>query len=79
MLILALYDYVLFTVGMTFKPRVMVGFQQSMHGQPRMPVGLPLPVHQLNSFVMQQATSMVPKTVVNRPSRLKQEVSLCSN
>ncbi|XP_053378985.1 uncharacterized protein LOC123526667 isoform X2 [Mercenaria mercenaria] len=62
------YDQI---TGMTFKPRVMVGFHQS--GQPRMPLGLPIPVHQLNSYVMQQATSMVPKSVSMRPSRLKQE------
>ncbi|KAL4221654.1 circadian regulation of translation [Mactra antiquata] len=63
------------SAGMTFKPRAMVGFQQSMHGQPRMAVGLPLPVQQLNSFVMQQATSMAPKTVTGRQSRMKQEKS----
>ena len=52
----------------------MVGFHQSSAGQPRMPLGMPIPVHQLNSYVMQQANSMVPKSVSTRPSRLKQEV-----
>ncbi|XP_060584611.1 period circadian protein homolog 2-like isoform X3 [Ruditapes philippinarum] len=64
------YDQI---TGMTFKPRVMVGFHQTSTGQSRMPLGMPIPVHQLNSYVMQQANSMVPKSVSTRPSRLKQE------
>nr|WGV39374.1 period [Sinonovacula constricta] len=66
--------------GMTMAPKVMMGFHQSKSPQQCMPqhIGTPIPVHQLNSYLMQQANMMTPRSI-NRMSRKKQELKKNKN
>ena len=50
---------------MSLNPQVMVGFHQPTILQPMMPqIGVPIPVQQLNSYIMQQAKMGPPKANV---------------
>ncbi|XP_052286115.1 period circadian protein homolog 2-like isoform X2 [Dreissena polymorpha] len=61
--------------GMTFRQGEMMGFQTT-DSSPRVTnVGLPIPVHQLNSYLMQQGNMLMPK-MSTRPMRKLPESKL---
>ena len=62
--------------GVSLNPQVMVGFHQPTIQQPMMPqIGVPIPIHQLNSYIMQQAKMGPPNVPTPRfmSARVMQE------
>ena len=65
----------LFT-GMTFRQGEMIGFQPSA-GMPKCAtnIGLPIPVHQLNSYLMQQGSVLSPRLIPRTSRKQEREVN----
>ena len=71
-----LFNRAPFFTGVSLNPQVMVGFHQPTIQQPMMPqIGVPIPIHQLNSYIMQQAKMGPPNVPTPRfmSARVMQE------